>query len=104
MPHKIKRYGWTPDLPDHRDQMYAAPLVHQQLPVKVDLRAKCPKKVYDQEQLGSCTANAIAAAIEFDLLRQGLHDFMPSRLFIYYNEREIEGTVAQDAGAMIRDG
>ena len=28
----------------------------------------------------------------------------PSRLFIYYNERVIEGTVQQDAGAQIRDG
>ena len=31
-------------------------------------------------------------------------DFTPSRLFIYYNERLVEGSVAQDAGAMIRDG
>jgi C1A family cysteine protease len=29
---------------------------------------------------------------------------MPSRLFIYYNERLIEGTVGSDAGAQIRDG
>ena len=29
---------------------------------------------------------------------------MPSRLFIYYNERVIEGTVGSDAGAQIRDG
>jgi C1A family cysteine protease len=25
-------------------------------------------------------------------------------LFIYYNERAIEGTISQDSGAMIRDG
>jgi len=59
---------------------------------------------YDQGQLGSCTANAIAAAIEFDRLKQGLKDFTPSRLFIYYNERVIEHTVQSDAGAAIRDG
>jgi C1A family cysteine protease len=29
---------------------------------------------------------------------------MPSRLFIYYNERVIENTVNNDNGAMIRDG
>src|SRR5689334_18777163 len=29
---------------------------------------------------------------------------MPSRLFIYYNERVIENSVKTDAGAMIRDG
>jgi C1A family cysteine protease len=74
------------------------------LPASVDLRTQCPPKVYDQGQLGSCTANAISAAFEFGLLKQGLTDFMPSRLFIYYNERVIEGTVDSDSGAMIRDG
>ena len=29
---------------------------------------------------------------------------MPSRLFLYYNERAIEGTVSTDSGANIRDG
>ena len=35
---------------------------------------------------------------------EGVEEFMPSRLFIYYNERSVEGTVDQDSGAMIRDG
>jgi C1A family cysteine protease len=105
MAYKIQRYGWKPDLPDHRDQMYAAPIAAElKLPAKVDLRPQCPKVIYDQMQLGSCTANAIAKAVEFDLLRQKKHDFMPSRLFIYYNERAIEGTVQEDSGAQIRDG
>ncbi len=55
-------------------------------------------------QLGSCTGNAIAGAVEFDLLKQQKEDFTPSRLFIYYNEREMEGSIDEDAGAMIRDG
>jgi C1A family cysteine protease len=54
--------------------------------------------------LGSCTANAIGGAIEFDRMKQSLDDFVPSRLFIYYNERVIEGTVNADSGAQIRDG
>ena len=69
----------------------------------MDLRAQCPP-VYDQGQLGSCTANAIAAAIEFDRLKQKLNDFTPSRLFVYYNERAIEHSVDSDSGAQIRDG
>jgi len=73
------------------------------LPAAVDLRPKCPA-VYDQGQLGSCTGNAIAGAVEFDLLKQKAKDFAPSRLFIYYNERVMEGTVGTDAGAQIRDG
>ena len=54
--------------------------------------------------LGSCTANAIGGAVEFDRIKQELADFVPSRLFIYYNERVIEGTVGSDSGAQLRDG
>ena len=102
---RIQRYGWIPDLPDQRDHLYAAPVVHlAKLPPKVDLRSKCPAP-YDQGQLGSCTANAIAGAIQFDRMKQKLkNNFVPSRLFIYYNERVIEGTVQSDSGAQIRDG
>ncbi len=98
-------YGWIHDLPDARDYVYAAPLNRfpQGVPTSVDLRPDCPP-VYDQGQLGSCTANGIAGAIEFDQLKQGNKDFTPSRLFIYYNERVIEGTVSQDSGAQVRDG
>ncbi len=106
MARKISRYGWVPDLPDQRDHAYAAPSAALlALPAKADLRAQCPKEVYDQGQLGSCTANSIAAALEFDLLRQKVKGAStPSRLFIYFNERDIEGTVSSDSGAQIRDG
>lgn len=104
MSRAVSRYGWVPDLPDARDHIYAAPrlsLVNP--PPKVDLREQMPA-VYDQGKIGSCTANSIAAAFEFELLRQQLADFMPSRLFIYYNERAMEGHVNYDSGAQIRDG
>jgi C1A family cysteine protease len=102
---KIKRYGWIPDLPDQRDRLFAAPpATLGALPPRVDLREGCPA-VYDQGALGSCTANAIAGALQFDEIKQRESDgFTPSRLFIYYNERVIEGTIDQDAGAMLRDG
>jgi len=103
---RICRYGWKPDLPDQRDFSYAVPhaTAAVALPAKVDLRPGCPP-VYDQLQLGSCTANAIAGAVEFDQKKQGLPEFTPSRLFIYYNERVMEGTSPTvDSGAQIRDG
>jgi C1A family cysteine protease len=104
MNRRFVNYGWLPDLPDQRDFRYtASAAVLSALPGKVDLRKQCPP-VYDQGQLGSCTANAIAGAFEFGLTRQGAPDFMPSRLFIYYNERVMENTVNTDSGAMIRDG
>jgi C1A family cysteine protease len=101
---KVQRFGWIPDIPDHRDFLYAAPAPFQaNFPPKVDLSADCPP-LYDQGQLGSCTANAIAGAIEFDQKKAHLNVFVPSRLFIYYNERVMENTVNSDSGAMIRDG
>ncbi len=100
----VQRFGWIPDMPDQRDFLYAAPAPFQtNIPEFVDLSPKCPP-VYDQGHLGSCTANAIAGAIEFDQRKQKQTEFVPSRLFIYYNERTMEGTVNTDSGAQIRDG
>jgi C1A family cysteine protease len=101
----FKHHGWIPDLPDQRDLLYAAPAAAlRKLLPRADLRSQCPP-VFNQGTLGSCTANAIAAAIEFDQMKQKLADvFVPARLFIYYNERAIEGTVDFDSGAQLRDG
>jgi C1A family cysteine protease len=100
-------FGWKPELPDHRDLPYSAMRMSLErpaaLPSQVDLRPQCPP-VYDQGHLGSCTGNAIAGAFHFDRRKQNLPDFVPSRLFIYYNERSMEGTVSSDSGAFIRDG
>lgn len=60
--------------------------------------------IYDQGDLGSCTANAISAMYEFTGSKDGFPKVMPSRLFIYYNEREMEGSVRSDSGAQLRDG
>ncbi len=96
---KVKKFGWVPDIPDTRDHLFAAPMaVVAKLPSSMDLRPQCPPTVYDQGQLGSCTANAIAGAFEFDLLKEKKPDMMPSRLFIYYNERLIEGHAGDRLG------
>jgi C1A family cysteine protease len=105
MPSTKHRYGWVRDIPDQRDHLYAAPVERlRDLPRQVTLRAQCPD-IYDQGQLGSCTGNGIAAAVQFERLKANQQpDFVPSRLFIYYNERVMEETVDVDSGAMIRDG
>lgn len=96
----IKRFGWKPDLPDQRDVLYKAPpKVLKALPTSIDLRANMPP-VFDQGDLGSCTANATAAQVWFlDKTKPA----EPSRLFIYYNSRALEGTIRSDSGASIRD-
>lgn len=93
-------YGWRPSLPDVRDHKFKVTRAVR-LPAVVDLRPKCPP-VYDQGNLGSCTANAAAAAFDFDRMKQGETLVQPSRLFIYYNERVIDGDVSQDAGSELR--
>jgi len=99
--------GWRRQALDPRDQAHAyaaSPHVAAALPDYVDLRSQMPS-VYDQEQLGSCVANATAAILQYERKRQGLPegDRVPSRLMIYYGARSLEGTVDVDAGSEIRD-
>jgi C1A family cysteine protease len=97
-------YGWVPDRPDFRDKLYAnIAAAPKKLPAKVDLRASC-SAIEDQGQLGSCTANALVGNLEFLERKEGHAATNLSRLFIYYNERDMEGSVSEDAGAAIRDG
>lgn len=105
-----RKYGLIKQKSDPRDRVYSVPRhLTGQLPTSIDLRPKMPP-VYDQGQLGSCTANAIAGAYEYGLIIEttknstAIIPFAPSRLFIYFNEREMEGTIGTDAGAEIRDG
>lgn len=103
---KLKwKLGWMPDIPDARDYIYEAPLQVKRsaLPKAVDLRKKC-SPVFNQGNLGSCTANALTAAVEFAKKKQRQKSFRLSRLFLYYNERVMMGTVESDSGAYLRDG
>jgi len=97
-------YGWVPDLPDHRDWLFGAVRkLPAKLPKNVDLRRMC-SPIENQGNLGSCTGNSLAGAVEFLERKDKGSSKDVSRLFIYYNERVIEHSVAEDAGAMIRDG
>ncbi len=99
----VKRYGWVRDERDERDYVYGERLHGKVIPTSVDLREFCPP-VYKQGKLGSCSANAVAAALEYSLIRNKKKVFIPSRLFIYYNERLLWDTVEYDSGAPIRLG
>ena len=99
-------YGWCPQTPDHRDLVFNLDeriLKAHQLP-KTIAPLTTPIAAYNQGELGSCTGNGVARVLEYQEYKQGEGSATPSRLFIYYNERVIEGTVSQDAGAQIRDG
>jgi C1A family cysteine protease len=97
-------YGWKRQLPDHRDMVFKVQNESSVvLPNEVDLRQWCPP-VMDQGQIGSCTAHGITALLRYDRIKNGLPDIPLSRLQLYYDERNLEGTVEVDAGAEIRDG
>lgn len=99
-----KGFGWIPDLPDARDWLWRdVRRVPRRLPGRVDLSSGC-SSVEDQGALGSCTAQALAGALEF-LERRVRGSYTDrSRLFLYYNERVLLGTVKSDSGATLRDG
>ncbi|HYL38458.1 MAG TPA: C1 family peptidase [Bryobacteraceae bacterium] len=103
-PYKTKRYGWRRDHLDPRDHILTV-AKRVPLPAACDLRPSgYLPPVYDQQDLGSCTANAVAASVDFERRKQSQPFMIPSRLFIYYNERILEGDPGQDAGAELRSG
>jgi C1A family cysteine protease len=126
-----RHYGWKRPLEaPHPSTSYKLKHnVRLDLPSSVDLRPH-DTPIENQGQLGSCTSFGWAAAVRyrdhnkvapaasvswFDqiLIDLGLKkkptppaptDYALSHLFIYYNERVIDGTVNQDAGAAVADG
>lgn len=98
-----RRYGWRRQAFDERDLRYSAAKPIRGLPSSIDLRNQLPP-CYDQGSTSSCTAQGIAGAIQSAQFKAGISVVMPSRLFLYWNERYMEGDASQDSGAEIRDG
>jgi hypothetical protein len=99
-----KGYGLKPKTEDRRDFVARAPRAYTG--EFVDLSDGFPDPPYDQLNLGSCVSNAVAAATDYARKKQGLPPLRPpSRLFVYYNGRAIEGDPTdQDTGLQIRAG
>lgn len=99
---------------DERDKLFCnyevSPITHdlqEQLrknrpivvPYRADLRSQCPP-VFNQGELGSCSANAGCTNIVMVLKKP---EVVLSRLYMYYQERAKEGTITEDSGAQMRD-
>jgi len=124
---KIKRgMGWRPDYPDFRDYtaesgefaprlkalkqrdslkpMFAKIGLAEpnkiKLPTSTDLRQYC-SPIEDQEQLGSCTANAGVALVEYFERRAFGRHIDASRLFLYKVTRNLMKETG-DTGAYLR--
>jgi C1A family cysteine protease len=99
-------YGWQKPVGPIVGPKYCqiAPQSGIVLPASVDLTPEFPA-CYDQGQLGSCTANATAGLFQWLQSKEKRASFTPSRLFIYYNERVIDGSpVSQDTGSQVGTG
>ncbi|ODA41933.1 C1 family peptidase [Desulfosporosinus sp. BG] len=98
-------YKLKPDTEDLRDKVFRSTRFTTKtvLPKSVDLRFGC-SPIVDQGELGSCTANAIASGLREYWEKQAGSLTLLSRLWLYWEERNLEGTVNEDSGAMIRDG
>lgn len=101
--HKLSGYGAVPDPVDKRDFLYTPPKDLGRLPERVDLRDLCPG-VHQQGEPPTCTGFAIASAFQMQQRRQGLDDFSPSPLFIYYTERAMQRAQHKHTGANLRAG
>lgn len=98
LPNSTRWYGWRPQAPDRRDLRFLPPRkVLENLPPKVDLTPQMGP-VLDQGQLGSCGPNSVASLILFDQAEQGLPLDVPSRLQIYWDSRQLMGTLGDDSG------
>jgi C1A family cysteine protease len=106
--------GWLPDYPDFRDYtldhatvkviMQKTMLPARQvgkLPAAADLRPWC-SQIHHQGALGSCTAHAGAALVEYFAQRAFGKHMQVSRLFLYKAARNLMHQTG-DTGAFIRN-
>jgi hypothetical protein len=96
----FKLGGYRPEKQNSKDKKYSASR-DRQLPPKVDLRSYMTP-VENQGNSNSCTANAMAGAYEYLTNRILGQSADVSRLFIYYNARELDGDCSQDQGTYLK--
>ena len=96
----FKLGGYRPEKQNSKDKKYSASR-DRQLPPNVDLRSYMTP-VENQGNSNSCTANAMAGAYEYLTNRILGQSADVSRLFIYYNARELDGDCSQDQGTYLK--
>jgi C1A family cysteine protease len=108
-PKLRRRLGRKADRPDKRDRhvpRFAHLGIGVPLPDGIDVFSGLKLPVYDQGELGSCTANAGVLYRRYLAQRFAKYsaaDCDLSRLFLYYQERLLDGDPASDDGASMRD-
>lgn len=105
----LRLYNHKKGLPDDRDVKFTMTIrasAKQNLPVIFDFRQQFPKfipSVLDQGCLGSSTVTACSNAIRFVMRKEKARDLQPSRLYMYWMARFVEGLPTDiDSGVDVR--
>lgn len=98
---KIRKGSLVRSGVDRRDHRVKLLDYKAQVPKSINLRTNLPY-VFDQGAIGSCTANSAGSMYSWVVVSQNAGLFIPSRLFLYYNTRMLQGTVSYDSGASLR--
>ena len=100
------KFGWRPDLPDHRDFTFEKAGGPAGKTAKLPSISEIPvanfSPIENQRTLGSCTANAAASLVEYMQKKSKNTYIDASRLFLYKVTRKLMGEVG-DTGAYLRD-
>jgi len=94
--------GWLKDDLDFRDHWAKVSPLKIDMPSAIDLRNKMPP-IWNQGSLGSCTAQAVCALVQFTEIEQLGLGRLPSRRYVYFNTRALQGNTKDDTGASIRN-
>ncbi|KAE9373909.1 cysteine proteinase [Stipitochalara longipes BDJ] len=100
--------GYIPDQPDSRDKIFYKEIATTGVHTQAGFLEVKPIPNYNQQNLGSCTANAVALALRYGLqihTKDKNTEFNPSRLFIWYWAKYLydPNGVQYDRGCGIRN-
>lgn len=105
------KYVCKPDDKDDRDYLYESYVKEGTFKASVPRTSVDIRKEYsvpailDQGNLGACVSNEVSNALRYCLLKYKNFDFQPSRLFIYYFARLLDGApLTEDTGTSVRAG
>lgn len=101
--HKYNLKKQKDDIRDYKFHREYKQIININLPKKINLYDLIELPILDQGNLGSCTANVTSSAILFYLKQYKMKEYQPSRLYIYYFSRLLEGTINEDSGCDIRN-
>jgi C1A family cysteine protease len=97
----LKPLGFIEQDPDPKDKLFGGIRALPGATGDVDLRKWC-SPIENQGSLNSCVGNAVCSALEMLRIKQNLKHIDLSRLFTYFNARNMRGDQGRDVGCVVR--